>query len=92
MPTNEERRNVADSVRKIARSSCEVVDIYALCKALCLKSPIDRSWNVATIESVLHLADVIEPDARMRCVRCGYMIDDPTWNNCPHCGAKVVTY
>lgn len=103
MPTNEERRDVAESFRNAAlyaqldyleQFEQEIIDI------------IGDGINPVSREAVLELlADLIEPEpertcrkvpGRMRygerkpkCSECGYSLGDPRWFYCPKCGGRI---
>lgn len=106
MPTNDERREVADGLRRqvkrlgpqmdaheFAHYGADVIDAYS-----------ELRWD----QMMLRLADLIEPEERtcrviMKwdgldgrdhvCSKCGTYFDDKKWHEqkfCPNCGARVV--
>ena len=95
MPTNEDRKEVVKALRDLC-DGCETVSDYDLAKALCL---VAVSRNAYSSDSVLRIADLIEPEPERTCKwsrGCGY--DTGCGNNyldpllpkfCPYCGGKV---
>lgn len=100
MPTSEERREVAARLREDAgcseSSPREVVERY-IGVEYDGEDVLEESY---TSESLLHLADLIEPekedtdeDSQYRgtslCSVCGELLISQ-FRYCPHCGARVV--
>lgn len=67
MPTNEERRNIAHAVRRIAENNPQGIVDFLLSKKLMLEYSEEYVGGVFTKESVLHLADIIEPEPERTC-------------------------
>lgn len=105
MPTDQERREVAERLRSV-----EVWDDWedgaVLCDARDVEyalelDPVDSWFTKASVD---HLADLIDRPTTTRhgkfktkygretpcCEVCGYSIGDDRWNYCPKCGAEVV--
>lgn len=101
MPTNEERSEVAEKLRIVAIGSYGVVhDLVE--RYLGLSRDNRLGITVYTSESVMRLADLIEPrtcrkvPGKMKygrrmpaCGECGYSLGDDRWNFCPNCGCEV---
>ena len=103
MPTNEERREIAEYLRNSA--------IYAQLDYLEqfeqeIRDGISDGINPVRRDELLErLADLIEPEpertcrkvpGRMRygerkpkCSECGYSLGDPRWFYCPKCGGRI---
>lgn len=102
MPTNEERRKVADRLRILAGHREVDKELIEDALELYMGGCIDGYDPV----SVSKLADLIEPEPERTCENessvsgiftCSYCGADfydteisGDWNHCPNCGAKVV--
>lgn len=88
MPTNEERREAVKALHDLC-DGCETVSDYDLAKALCL---VAVSRNAYSSDSVLRIADLIEPESERTCTITHAVFNegDPTMEyeawNCSHCG------
>ncbi|WP_302755084.1 hypothetical protein [Collinsella intestinalis] len=105
MPTNDERREVAENLRNMCICGCRYKEeFYDL-----LVETVMRAWDFHEFSDVAdRLADLIEPEERtcrviMKwdgldgrdpvCSECGTYFDDKKWHEqkfCPNCGARVV--
>ena len=103
MPTNEERREVAENLRDMTMRGCRYAEqFYEL-----LQETVMREWDFHSFGDVAdRLADLIEPEPERTCrfrndghgilwcdaEGCDYDMDDylPIPNYCPNCGARVV--
>ena len=86
MPTNDERREVAAGLRRLAERYDGVVsDLVDVHLGLV---PDERfiARSVYTSENVSHLADLIEPEPERT---CHPVIEDET-GVCPNCGRRIV--
>jgi hypothetical protein len=63
MPTNEERKEVVKALHDLC-DGCETVSDYDLAKALCLEAVSRYAYSS---ESVLRIADLIEPEPERTC-------------------------
>lgn len=91
MPTNEERREIAEEIRKAAQHDflgfpCFTSIALERFFNLEVKGTI-LGVNSYTRESAMRMADLIEPEPIPRFVHCC----DRTLR-CPLCGSKVVEY
>lgn len=120
MTTNEQRRDIAHAIRRLAENNPRGVVDFLLYRKLMLEYSEYYVAGVFTKESVLHLAEIIEPEPEKTCKNVGYQMtcsecgahvygavyehsfvnkngkriyttaNEPKWNYCPNCGAKVV--
>lgn len=96
MPTDEERREVAENLRDMAKAH-HAYDRGLFFASLIRALLMDRGASVSEI--MLRLADLIEPEKRNcrriegvpfpRCSECGAIMG-LAFNFCSECGAKVV--
>ena len=102
MVTSEDRKEVVKVLHDLC-DGCETVSDYDLAKALCL---VAASRYAYSSDSVLRIADLIEPEQERTCENessvsgiftCSYCGADfydteisGDWNYCPNCGARVV--
>lgn len=89
MPTNEERRNIAHAVRRIAENNPQGIVDFLLSKKLMLEYSEEYVGGVFTKESVLHLADIIEPEPERT---CEIVTDDIDRAHCSLCGYEYYYY
>lgn len=87
MPTNDERREVAENLRNMCGCGCRYAEeFYEL-----LNETVMRAWDFHDFRDVANrLADLIEPEERT-CRMCDTSWDDGrcTWGCiCSECGAK----
>lgn len=105
MPTNDDRREVAENLRNMCACGCRYKEeFYDL-----LVETVMRAWDFHEFSDVAdRLAELIEPEERtcrviMKwdgldgrdpvCSKCGTYFDDKKWreqNFCPNCGARVI--
>lgn len=102
MPTDKERREVAENLRNMCACECRYEEeFYNL-----LVETVMRAWDFHEFSDVAdRLAELIEPEERTcrkvpgrmkygvrrpMCSECGYSLGDERWLFCPKCGAKVV--
>ena len=105
MPTDEERREVAENLRNMCSRGCRYAEeFYEL-----LNETVMHEWDFHSFYDVAdRLADLIEPEERtcrddgvgvFRCTRCGAFVKRGAVMDCtgviplrfcPNCGAKVV--
>ena len=99
MPTNKERRDVAERLRILATHREVDKELVQDTLGLYMGECIDGYDPV----SVNELANLIEPrtcrkvpgrmkygDKKPACSECGYSLGDSRWNFCPKCGCEVV--
>lgn len=100
MTSQEERREVAERLRK-ASAHRQSIRCYAVDKALGLWYDDSYFGSVFASESVLRLADLIDPtchviipnemDGECFCSECGALLGEYGYTMyCPSCGARVV--
>lgn len=82
----ERRQEIAERLRKACYSGA--VSIAGLRDALGLSmiTPV-----YATSESVMKLAEIIDPESDELCPVCGHVIYED-WEDCPKCGTKVTRH
>ena len=97
MPTNEDRREIANELRYTASHSLNEYSFQRSVEGTVFGTIGDRSWR----ETLTRLADIIEPEPERTCrvdrrvpsnpfcSKCGKDWDDD-WCYGPRCGAKVV--
>lgn len=86
MVTNEERREVAHALRRLAENNQNGIVDFLLDKKLMLEYSEDYAARVFTPESVLRLAETIEPEPELT---CEWMQDeDGNWRT--NCGEIFV--
>ena len=82
MPTNEERREVVKALHDLCEG-CETVSDYDLAKALCLEAV---SRNAYSSDSVLRIADLIEPEPERTCIVKPWGVESDTgYCDCTEC-------
>lgn len=77
-PTNDERCDVAHALRRLAENNQNGIVDFLLDKKLMLEYSEDYAAGVFTPESVLRLADLIEPEPRLKCE--WYQDEDGNWH------------
>lgn len=103
MINDKERREIADSLRRLAdgfhNTGVPDSDILDVLEISCTDIP-----DCSDAYDVEMLADLIDRPTTMRhgkfktkygretpcCEVCGYSIGDMRWNHCPKCGAAIV--
>lgn len=100
MITNEERREVAEKLRKLAGTYVTLGDLQEALEIDLTSPDVDIERDAKNLN---RLADLIEPrtcrkvpgrmkygDRKPACSECGYSLGDSRWNFCPKCGCEVV--
>lgn len=87
MPTNKERREVANELRYVASHSLNGYSFQRSVEGMVFGTIGDRSWR----ETLTRLADLIEPEPERTCFKVipnemeGYVF-------CSECGAEIGEY
>lgn len=100
MPTNDERREIAERLRDYAYSDLTDNEIWWGLREIAYGGKYSYQRH-ASYELLNRLADLIEPEERTCridrrvpdapfCSECAYDWNDD-WNFCPNCGAKVAS-
>lgn len=100
MPTNEERREVAQRLRELAAEKFDLLQPESVMVEISKTIGDPDGWDSLTV-----LADLIEPEPErtcknvacspcaFRCSNCGWFDKDRCdFNFCPNCGKKVMNH